>query len=92
MSPETRPAKFCLWDDLWESWRRWLEAAAVTPLQACLNYALSFPEITRLVLGVDAVAQLQEILGAIGRPMPEVPQGLQSKDVRLINPSCWDAI
>ena len=92
LSPMARPAKFSRWEGLWSDWRRWLEQTAVTPLQACLNYALSFPEIGNIVLGVDSTTQLQEIIGIIGLGMPEVPRNLQSTDLRLINPSRWNEL
>jgi aryl-alcohol dehydrogenase-like predicted oxidoreductase len=90
LSPGERPAKFSRWDDLWTIWESWQKQTSVTPLQACLNYALSFSEIGNVVLGVDNVRQLQEIVGAIGDEMPAVPKELQCRDTRLINPSCWD--
>ena len=92
LPPEARPAKFSRWDELWTIWQSWQKQAAVTPLQACLNYVLSFSEVGNVVLGVDNVSQLQEIVGAIGRAMPAVPQGLQCKDPRLINPACWSEL
>lgn len=89
LSPTARPAKFLRWEGLWSNWQRWLAQTAMTPLQACLNYALSFPEIQNVVLGVDKTSQLQEIIGIIGLAMPAVPKDLQSSDLRLINPSRW---
>jgi aryl-alcohol dehydrogenase-like predicted oxidoreductase len=92
MSPGARPAKFSRWEGLWSQLQRWLEQTAMTPLQACLNYALSFPEIGNIVLGVDKTSQLQEIIGIIGVAMPAVPKDLQSSDLRLINPSHWNEL
>jgi aryl-alcohol dehydrogenase-like predicted oxidoreductase len=92
LSPAARPAKFSRWQSLWSDWQRWLERTAMTPLQACLNYALSFPQIANVVVGVDKTSQLQEIMGNIGLAMPEVPKELQSTDFRLINPSCWNEL
>lgn len=89
LSPKARPAMFSRWSDLWAIWERWLEQAGLTPLQACLNYVLSFPEISNVVLGVDAVGQLQEAFGAIGCTIPGAPLDLQCRDLRLIDPSYW---
>jgi len=90
LSQQTRPTKFSRWEDLWSTWERWLARNALTPLQACLNYALSFPEIGRVVLGVDQVGQLRQLIGVIGCPIPDVPQDLRCNDLRLINPSLWN--
>lgn len=90
LSPTARPAKFSRWESLWSNWQSWLEQTAITPLQACLNFALSFPEIKNIVLGVEKASQLQEIIGIIGVAMPAVPQNVQCNDPRLINPSHWN--
>jgi hypothetical protein len=92
LPPAARPAKFSRWAALWSNWQRWLEQTAMTPLQACLNYALSFPEIGNVVLGVERTTQLQEIIGIIGLAMPTVPKDLHSTDLRLINPSRWNEL
>jgi aryl-alcohol dehydrogenase-like predicted oxidoreductase len=92
LSPSARPAKFSQWEGLWSDWEHWLQQNAMTPLQACLNYALSFPEIKSIVLGVDKASQLQEITGIIGLAMPPVPGYLQSNDIRLINPARWNEL
>jgi aryl-alcohol dehydrogenase-like predicted oxidoreductase len=92
MSRQARPAKFSRWSDLWSTWEQWLERSTVTPLQACLNFALSFPEIRHVVLGVDHVRHLQEILAAIGRELPAVPENLRCRDLDLINPSRWNTL
>jgi aryl-alcohol dehydrogenase-like predicted oxidoreductase len=90
MPPAARPAKFSRWQGLWSNWQRWLEQTSMTPLQACLNFALSFPEIGNVVLGVDQTSQLLEIIGIIGLATPAAPKDLQSTDLRLINPSHWN--
>jgi aryl-alcohol dehydrogenase-like predicted oxidoreductase len=92
MPPAARPAKFSRWEGLWSNWQRWLEQTSMTPLQACLNYALSFPEIGNVVLGVDQTSQLLEIIGIIGLATPAAPKDLQSTDLRLINPSHWNKL
>lgn len=91
-SPAARPAKFARWNSLWCDWHRWLEQTAIGPLQACLGYVLSFPQIRNVVLGVDKESQLQEIIEVVGRTMPEVPASLQSGDPSLINPSRWNEL
>lgn len=89
MHPAARPAKFMRWQSLWEHWQRWLSDAALTPLQACLRYALSQQEIDRVVVGVDSLRQLEEILRAVHGDLPEVPADLTCGDPDLINPSRW---
>ena len=90
MESSRRPAQFSRWQTLWEAWDRWLDSHALTPLQACLGFALSHSTVDRVVVGVDNVTQLQEILAAVGAA-PVVPlDALASEDLDLINPSRWN--
>jgi len=92
MGAMQRPKKFDRWMPLWNDWSRWLEEQEVTPLQACLGFALSQQEIGRVVVGVDNKKQLQEILAAAELEVPLPPDFLQSDDLDLINPSRWDML
>ena len=61
-----RPPKFDRWNRLWVDWQQWLEEADLTPLEACLRYALSYSEIDRVIVGVDSLKHLKEVLAAGG--------------------------
>jgi aryl-alcohol dehydrogenase-like predicted oxidoreductase len=89
MDAVNRPRKFNRWQPLWSKWHRWLDGQALTPLQACLGFVMSQPEVDRVVVGVDSVGQLREILGSIGVATTIPPNNLMSADSALINPSCW---
>jgi len=89
MPAAARPAKFRHWQPLWDRWHQWLQETQLTPLQACLAFALSPPEVARVVVGVDSLPQLQEILRAVDAPRTATPRALMSEDVNLINPSRW---
>ena len=91
MPAAARPAKFRQWQPLWDSWHRWLQETRLTPVQACLGFALSPPEVARIVVGVDSLPQLQEILRAVDAPCTAAPRALMSDDLNLINPSRWSA-
>lgn len=84
-----RPAKFQRWRPLWNEWDHWLGVHQLTPLEACLRYALSFNEIKRVIVGVDTLGQLKEIMTATSGNLPPVPIGLRTTDVALLNPSNW---
>jgi len=92
MAANDRDRKFARWQSLWSDWDNWLRDQHLTPLQACLRHALSFPEIGRVVVGVDSRAQLREILGAATGALPELPAGLACSDVDLLNPARWAAL
>jgi len=92
MSPESRPSKFNRWSGLWQTWEKWLSQTGQTPLQACLRYVLSFPEISRIVLGVDNQEQLQQIICDADDVYLSPPVNLHCNDVELLNPSLWNRL
>ena len=87
-----RPDKFRRWDALWEEWNCWLRQTGLTPLQACLRYALSCEGIDRFVVGVDSAGQLRQILSAIAGPAPDAPQWRTPVPAELIDPSRWPSL
>jgi aryl-alcohol dehydrogenase-like predicted oxidoreductase len=89
MKHSSRPEFFSQWQFLWDQWRDWLVDQSMTPVQACLGFAMLQPEISRVVVGVDSLKQLKDILASveISRVMP--PIRLASEDINLINPSYW---
>ena len=92
MSAESRPEKFNRWSSLWTTWEQWLADVNLTPLQACLRYALSIPEIERVVVGVDSSVQLSEILKASEGDCPIPLPTLNCTDLNLLNPSLWSQL
>ena len=92
MTPSERPSKFNRWQQLWSAYSEWLRSDEITPLQACVRYSLSFAEITRVIVGVDAAHQLREIVEATDGSIPVLPGTLQVQDRDLINPSRWAAL
>ena len=89
MPPGARPAKFNRWQAHWSAYSEWLRSAELTPLQACLRYSLSFPEVARVIVGVETTGQLQAILEATGGLLPAPPSDLQAHDCDFLNPSVW---
>lgn len=89
MNPADRPVRFAPWQTLWRAWADWLDAQRLTPLQACLGYALSRPGVARVVVGVDGVAHLREIVAASRVAAVEPPAALINDDPQLINPLSW---
>lgn len=65
------------------------EDSGLTPLAACVRHALSFPGISRVVVGVDSLRHLEEICGAARGDAPEIPSSLRTNDIDLLNPSRW---
>lgn len=89
MSGDRRPPMFERWAPLWRAWASWLDQAGLTPVQACLRDALSFPDIGKVVIGVDSLSHLKEILQAANGPAPRIPESVSTHDPDLLNPSRW---
>ncbi len=89
VSPEKRLPRFHLWNTLWEKFDDWLNDKGLTPLQACLGFALSFPEINNILTGVDNSNHLKEIIKAAETGPVVVPSDIASNDIKLINPLSW---
>lgn len=92
MSSSDRPKKFAYWKQLWFDWDHWLSIHGLTPLHACLCYVLSFPQISKIIVGVDSLQQLKEILTVPLDALPKLPDALITNDFALINPTNWDAL
>lgn len=87
--PGQRPAKFSRWADHFREYDAWMGSHGRTAVEACVTFALSFPEIDKVVVGVDSAAQLQTIVAAAGKTAPPFPPGLASNDRDLLDPLVW---
>lgn len=92
MPTDEMPQKFNKWASLWSDWDEWLKVSDMTPLEACLRYVLSFSEISKVIVGVDSLQQLNEIISAANGISPVVTEKIQCSDIDLINPAHWSAI
>ena len=87
------PEKFERWAGLWDSWADSLQETGVSPLSACLAYPLSHPQVDRVVVGVDSLAQLRELVHAAQQPLIESDFDFMTMDdEKLINPSRWSEL
>ena len=89
MEPDQRLRKFTRWEYVWAEWARWLGETGLTPIEACLGYALGVTEVDKVVVGVDCVTHFQEIVAASSSSLPSMPNWPKPIDIDLINPSCW---
>ena len=89
---EKRHAKFERWKDIWSVWDQWLAETGLSPLQACLRFANALDCIDRVVVGVDNLAQLEEIIAAAAGMLPSLPQFKILQDDRLVNPAAWNQL
>ena len=86
------PEKFGPWAAFFDRWHAWLQENRVTAAEACLAFVASQPLIDRVVIGVDSRAQLQGLLRAAGKQLPQQLLDLRCEDENLINPSNWNSL
>ena len=83
------PNYFSSWSYLWNNWHDWLVDKDIPAIHACMNYALSFKNVNKIVVGVDSLLQLKQILKVIGELTHYDFPNIHSNDEMLINPSLW---
>jgi aryl-alcohol dehydrogenase-like predicted oxidoreductase len=87
------PERFERWSDLWDMWAHELVESGISPVEACLGYPLSHPEVDRVVVGVDSVSQLEQLLqGASRKPERGDWDFMAMDDEQLIDPSRWSEL
>jgi aryl-alcohol dehydrogenase-like predicted oxidoreductase len=86
------PSNFSIWTNIWHKWHKWLFEHDKMPLKACLDFPLSFPEIDRVIVGVDSKDQLAQIMNAVKFSSTYELPNLQCEDERLINPANWSKL
>ncbi len=86
------PSKFSRWRHLWRSWYDWLDKSSISALQVCLAFVHEFPEIDKVVIGVDSVQQFNQIMdAAVPAYQLDFPE-ITCEDELLINPSNWNSL
>ncbi len=93
MSKSDRPEKFNHWKEIWEVLDAWILEYDITAVEAAISFVMGNPYIDKIVVGVDNIQQLEEILSiTLKRKIVHPPRSLRTNDVRLINPSQWNAL
>lgn len=91
MSPADRPFWTTKWAHIFREWDTWVKDTGMSRIEACLAHVRSYPEVDRIIVGVDGTEQIREIL-EVRRTTPlRAPTTLASNDELLINPSRWVA-
>tara|TARA_Y100000768_G_scaffold299944_1_gene233718 strand:- start:42 stop:911 length:870 start_codon:yes stop_codon:yes gene_type:complete len=86
------PYKFNKWKDIFESWDYQTSNINISKMEACLNYANSFNEINKIIVGIDNLSQFKEILSYdLSKDYQRLPS-FNCLDKTLINPSNWDSL
>lgn len=92
LNAHDRPEKFSRWSGALATWDRWCEGNGVDHLGAAISAVLAQPGIDRIVVGVDGLAQLQQILLTSEQPLTPLPASLAQEDEDLLNPARWNSL
>ena len=84
-----RHSYFQAWPKFWKIWDEWLSVSEISPLQVCLGFVFTVPEIDRIVIGVDSASQLEQIILSIPSESCDYPSNLSMDDKLLIEPFRW---
>jgi hypothetical protein len=86
------PAQFAPWSALWTRWFNWVREQGLSPIEAALGFVLRNRNVERVVVGVESAAQLEQIMRHARVLAQNVPAGLATDDLTLINPTNWKAL
>ncbi len=89
MSPAQRPDWIATWASIFHEWDMWITDTGMSRIEACLAHIRSYPEVDRIIIGVDSPEQISEVFRVLTMPPLRAPRSLVSDDERLINPSRW---
>ena len=88
--PNERSLTFNRWSSVFAQFDSWSNAQQMSPLAACIGHVLSYPEVSRVIIGVTSANELSQIIAAAAGNHVRAPQSLQVTDVDLIQPTNWN--
>jgi len=87
--PIERSVGFSRWSSVFAQFDSWANAHQMSSLEACLGHVLSYPEVSKVIIGVTSANELKQIIAASSGDPVRAPQSLQVTDVDLIQPMNW---
>lgn len=92
MPREKIPKQFSRWNSLWDYWSDWLQERNIMPAKVCIDFVQSFEQIDRIIVGVDNLAQLNQLVALSIEPLSLDFPIMISNDENLINPVNWSRL
>ena len=89
MSAEQRPREFDRWSSLWSRYHEWVRVSGRSPLDICLSYVSSIPQVQQVVVGVNSLEHIEKIFQAQIGFTPDLPLDIATRDEELLNPLAW---
>ena len=84
------PKFFKAWSSLWDNYIEWQAAQNISPLEACMGFVLSFPQISKIIVGVDSLRQFEQVVNCKFPGLRNFPEEISTDDINLINPRKWE--
>ena len=91
MTPETRPQAFNKWNDFLGRWDTAVGKQSEQALALCLGFVKRHSGISRVVLGVESLKQLEQLVETWDRATPFDAAGLACDDPLLVEPTNWNS-
>jgi hypothetical protein len=92
MKKNNIPTQFSKWLPLWNKWHDWQEQNSISATQACISFINRFPQIDKIVVGVESRKQLKQIFEMSKKNCDYNFPDLSCNDENLINPSKWETL
>jgi aryl-alcohol dehydrogenase-like predicted oxidoreductase len=92
MPSSSIPEKFKRWAPIFDRWHDWLKENDVSAVDACIGFVQNFPQISKIVVGVESALQLEELIMATKQRKNSLWPNISCADENLINPSNWNVL
>jgi len=89
MTPETRPQALNKWNDILARWDTSVGKHREQALMLCLGFVKRHAGISRVVLGVETLKQLEQLVEMWDQAQPFDADGFACDDPQLVEPSNW---
>ncbi|MBO6577029.1 MAG: aldo/keto reductase [Rhodothermales bacterium] len=83
-----RPPSFDRWAKELRPFDEWARGVGAGLAEACLGHVLSYPNVSRVVVGIESLEQLQSALRAASNPK-RAPENIAIRDETFLDPRLW---
>lgn len=90
MNLQERPVTFNKWNNIWSEWDRYVANSSKTRAELCLQWALSFEDIDKIIIGIDSKTQLEYLLDFYSEECDLPDLNLKCNDDLLLDPFNWN--
>ena len=89
MDKNKRPKYFDQWKEVFMIWENFLRKHNISPLEACLYFVRQIKSLSKVIVGVNDLRQLEEVISIWKHSRDIDFQDLLYNDPKLIDPRNW---